>query len=63
MHRIVISVPFAIVVSLALVALGAIVATAPSTAGSWASVALAAASLFTAIMYVGAAFRHRRRHH
>ncbi|MBA8989928.1 hypothetical protein FHW23_001174 [Curtobacterium pusillum] len=63
MRNIVISVPFAIIVSVALVALGAVLATAPGTAGLWLSNAVAAVALFVAIVYTGAAIRRRRSRH
>ncbi|QWS33690.1 hypothetical protein [Curtobacterium aetherium] len=56
------SVPFAASISLALVAFGAVLMTAPATAGRWPSTAIAAVALFVAIVYTGAAIcsRHRR---
>lgn len=60
MRDVVISVPFAIVVSVALVALGAILATSPATRGLWITNAVAALALFGAIVYTGTAIRRRR---
>jgi hypothetical protein len=59
-HNIVISVPFAVVVSVILVALGAILATSPATGGLWISNAVAGVALFAAIIYTGTAIRRRR---
>lgn len=54
--------PLAAGISLALVALGAVLTTAPATAGLWVSDAIAAVALFVAIVYSGTALRIRRRH-
>lgn len=62
-RRLMISVPLAIAVSLALVAGSAVLTTAPGTAGRWGSIVIAALALFTAIVYTGAAIRHSRDHH
>jgi len=61
MRKLIISVPFAIVVGTTLVALGAVIATAPGSAGLWISNAVAGGALFAGIMYVGVAVRHHRR--
>ena len=60
MRRIVFSVPVAIVVSVALVVVGAVLATSPPTAGLWVSNVAAAVALFTAMIYGGTAIRRRR---
>jgi len=59
-RSVVLSVPFALVVGLALVALGAVVTTGPVTAGLWISDAIAASALLAAIVSTGAAIRRRR---
>jgi len=59
-HNIVVSVPFAIVVSVVLVALGAMLATSPAAGGFWISKAVAGIALFAAIAYTGTAIRRRR---
>ena len=64
MRNIVKSVPFAVVVSVSLVVLGAVLATSPATGGRWISLVAAAIALFAAIVYTGAAIRRNRdRHH
>jgi hypothetical protein len=54
------SVPFALIVSAALVVLGPVLATSPATAHHWYGPALGAVSLFVAIVCTGAALRRRR---
>ncbi|ROP65254.1 hypothetical protein EDF55_1910 [Curtobacterium sp. ZW137] len=63
LRRLLISVPFAIAVSLALVAGSAVLTTAPGTAGRWGSIVIAALALFTAIVYTGAAIRRSADQH
>lgn len=60
MHNIVASVPFAIAVSIVLVALGAMLASSPATGGFWISKAVAGIALFAAIAYTGTTIRRRR---
>ncbi|WP_185021554.1 hypothetical protein [Curtobacterium sp. PhB130] len=55
--------PFAIAVSLVLVAGSAVLTTAPGTAGRWGSIVIAALALFTAIVYTGAAIRRSADQH
>jgi uncharacterized membrane protein HdeD (DUF308 family) len=63
MRDLVISVPFAVAVSVILVVLGAVLASSPATRGLWISNVVAAAALFAAIVYAGTALRrHRNRH-
>lgn len=59
-RRFVSSVPFALVVSAALVVLGSVLATSPATAHHWYGPALGAVSLFVAIVCTGTAVRRRR---
>jgi hypothetical protein len=54
--------PLAAGISVALVAIGAVLTTAPATAGLWTSNAIAAVALFVAIVYAGTAIRIRHRH-
>lgn len=61
MRNLVTGVPFAGVVSVALVALGAVVVTQPATGGSWVSHLVAAVALFAAIVTTGTAIRRRGR--
>ena len=63
MQKKLMNVPLATAISVALVVFGAILTTAPATAGLWTSNAIAAVTLFAAIVYVGTAIRHRHRHH
>lgn len=55
------SVTVAAGISVALVTFGAVLTTAPATAGRWPSIAIAAVALFVAIVYTGTAIRSRHR--
>lgn len=61
MRNMVRGVPFAVLVSLALVVVGSIVATSPATRGSWIGTAVPAACLFAAILCTGTAVTRDRR--